>query len=80
MHAAGQADYYTREDEQSRRLRDEFVAYVGRMFVLTGESEAASRTDAQAVLAIESQLALTSRRAQDLRDPLKNYHMLSIAE
>jgi putative endopeptidase len=71
-------EYYTRDDEKSKNLREQFVAHVGRMFVLVGESEPKAQADAQAVMDIESQLALASRRPEELRDPLKNYNLMAV--
>jgi predicted metalloendopeptidase len=71
-------DYYTRDDAKAKSLRDAFVAHVAKMFVLAGEPEAAAQTDAKSVMAVENQLALASRRPQDLRDPLANYNLMAV--
>ena len=71
-------DYYTRNDDKSRSLRDEFVAHLGRMFVLVGEADSQARAHALAVMQIENRLALASRRPEELRDPLKNYNLMPV--
>jgi predicted metalloendopeptidase len=71
-------DYYTRDDEKSKMLRQKLVAHIAKMFVLAGAPEAQAESDAQAVLGLETQLALASRTPVELRDPLKNYNMMSV--
>jgi predicted metalloendopeptidase len=71
-------DYYTRDDEKAKTLRQKFVAHVAKMFVLAGEGEAQAATDAQAVMDTEMKLALASRTPVELRDPLKNYNLMTV--
>src|SRR5262249_43269693 len=40
-------DYYTKSDSASSRIREEYVAHVGRMFRLIGATEEESRASAQ---------------------------------
>jgi predicted metalloendopeptidase len=70
-------DYYFRDDEKSRLLREQYVAHVARMLELAGDQQAAARTGAQAVMNIETALAKGSKTNVDLRDPVANYHKLS---
>jgi len=71
-------DYYTRDDEKSKELRAQFVAHLARMFVLAGEPQLRAEVDAKAVMEIEGRLAEASRRPQELRDPLKNYNLMTV--
>jgi putative endopeptidase len=73
-------DYYTRDDDASKALRDKYVAHVAKMFVLLGDPAADSQTEAAAVMKIETALAKASRTAVDLRDPVANYHLTPIAD
>lgn len=63
-------DYYTREDEESATLREDYVAHVTTMFGLAGDDypEGAAAT----VQAIETRLANSSLTQVALRDP-SNY-------
>jgi endothelin-converting enzyme/putative endopeptidase len=72
-------DYYTRDDEKAKTLREQLVAHIGKMFALAGEPDFKAQADAQAEMDIEMQLAKASRRPEELRDPLKNYNLMTIA-
>ena len=54
------------------------MAYVEKMFGLFGFSDGAAR--AQTVLRMETRLAKAAYNNVELRDPIKNYHKMSIAE
>ena len=69
-------DYYTKTDSASVRLRAEYVAHVGRMFVLAGEAEASARANAEAVLALETSFAKASMTNVQRRDPNATYHVM----
>ena len=71
-------DYYTREDDKAKSLREKLVAHIAKMFVLAGEEEAKAATDAKSVMDIEMKLALASRTPVELRDPLKNYNLMAV--
>jgi predicted metalloendopeptidase len=73
-------DYYTKEDEQSKKLRDEYVAHVTKMLTLIGTPEAKAAEDAKKVLAIETDLAKPARTRVELRDPQKNYNKMKQAD
>jgi predicted metalloendopeptidase len=71
-------DYYTKDDDKAKDLRAKLVAHIAKMFVLAGEDQAKAATDAQAVMDIEMKLALASRTPVELRDPLKNYNLMTV--
>jgi putative endopeptidase len=73
-------DYYTKTDDASKKLRDQYVAHVTRMFTLLGDDEATAAKNAQTVLGIETQLANASLTRVQRRDPEANYHKMSIDE
>ncbi len=73
-------DYYFRSDAKSRELRDAFVANVTAMLQLAGDTPDAAATEAKAVLAFETQLAKASRAPAALRDPVANYHKMTVPE
>jgi|GEM_PF-2033533 len=73
-------DYYLRDDEKSKKLREQYVAHVGRMLVLSGFSPAAAEAGAQTVMKLETALAKASKTNVELRDPVANYHKLTQAE
>jgi putative endopeptidase len=72
-------DYYTKTDANSEKLRATYVAHIGRMLELLGESSEAAKNDAAKVMAFENVLALASRTPVQLRDPLANYNPMTVA-
>jgi len=73
-------DYYLREDEKSKQLREQYAAHVAKMFELTGDSTEAAKARSAAVLRIEMALAKGSKKRTELRDPDANYHKLAPAD
>jgi putative endopeptidase len=72
-------DYYTKDDERSKKLRDEYVKHIAAMFRYMGENAASARGFAQTVMAMETRLAAASMSRVDRRDPEKVYHKMPLA-
>jgi putative endopeptidase len=72
-------DYYTREGDNDKELRDAYVQHVTNMFKLLGDDEAAAAAEAKTVLTIETGLANASMHRADMRDPDKVYHKMAVA-
>ncbi|MGH9745620.1 MAG: M13 family metallopeptidase [Candidatus Acidiferrales bacterium] len=73
-------NYYTRDDEKSKKLREEYVQHLTNMFKLLGDGEATAAANAKIVMEIETRLAKASMPRVDLRDPDKIYHKMSVAQ
>jgi putative endopeptidase len=73
-------DYYTRDDEESKKLRQQFVEHVTKMLVLAGDAQEKAATEAKAILSIETSLAKASMTNVERRDPEKIYHKMSVAD
>ena len=73
-------EYYLKTDSGSTKLRNAFTAHVSRIFQLLGDSASVADGEAQTVLAFETQLAQASKSAVELRDPIANYHKMTLAE
>jgi endothelin-converting enzyme/putative endopeptidase len=73
-------DYYTKEDAKSVKIREQYVAYIAQLLSMTGESADQAKTDADAVLKIETAMAKSSLTRVERRDPHKTYNMMTIAE
>ena len=69
-------DYYTKDDDASKKLRDQYVAHVTKMFALLGDSKDAAAKNAKTVMEIETSLAKLARTRVELRDPQKNYNKM----
>lgn len=73
-------DYYTRDDEESKKLRQQFVEHITKMLVLAGDPQDKASAAANTVLSIETSLAKASMTTVELRDPEKVYHKMSVAD
>jgi len=73
-------DYYFRDDEKSKKLREQYVAHIAKVFELAGDAPDTAQTQAQAVMRVETALAAGSKKREDLRDPIANYHKLTLTE
>ena len=73
-------DYYLKTDDRSVKLREQYLAYVTQMLVLSGESADKAKSDADAIMRIETALAKASLTRVERRDPHKTYHFMTIAE
>ena len=71
-------DYYVDTDAKSVGLRREYENHVARMFALLGDDTTRARTRARTVLALETELARASRKLEELRDPIANYHSMTL--
>jgi putative endopeptidase len=70
-------DYYTKTDDASKKLRDQYVAHVTKMLTLLGEEQAKAADDATKIMALETSLAQASRTRVELRDREKNYNKMT---
>ena len=73
-------DYYLKDDEKSKALRDAYTKHVATMFTLLGEPQTQADADANTVLAMETTLAKAAVSRVTLRDPQKRYNKMSVAE
>jgi len=73
-------DYYTKTDEASKKLRDQYVDHVAKMLTLLGEPAATAADDAKKILALETKLAEASHTRVQLRDPQKNYNKMPLRQ
>jgi len=69
-------DFYTKDDDKSKELRARYVAHVGRMFDLLGDSPDAAKREAAKVMEIETALARASLTRTERRDPYKLFHKM----
>ncbi len=67
-------DYYLKQDAKSKRLRQQYLDHVQRMFVLLGDPTETAKREAARVMTIETALAKASLSRVARRDPYKVYH------
>jgi putative endopeptidase len=73
-------DYYLTQDDNSKKIRDQYVTHMTRMFGLLGQDDKTAAANAAKVMALETKLATASYKNVDLRVPEKNYHKMTHAE
>ena len=71
-------DYYLKEDEDSKKIRDQYLEHVTKMLTLAGFKDAAAQ--AQTVLAFETRLAKASLDKVAMRNPEVYYNIKTVAE
>ncbi|MGA0611487.1 M13 family metallopeptidase [Caldimonas sp. KR1-144] len=68
-------DYYLNTDDaRLATVREQYVVMLARLYGLAGIGETQARSDAKAVLALETEIARVSRSRVDNRDPVKLYN------
>jgi putative endopeptidase len=72
--------YYFDEDDHSKQLRADYVQHMTNMFKLMGDGDAMAASEAKAVMDLETSLAQVSKKAEDLRDPQANYHVMTLTQ
>jgi len=69
-------DYYTRADDDAKKLREAYVAHVERTLVLYGVKGPAAKAASVDVMRIETELAKVSKTRVERRDPKSLYNRL----
>lgn len=73
-------DYYTEEKGRSKKIREEYVKHVARMFELLKEPPEQAAGSAKVVMAIETQLAKASMTRLERRNPKDMFNKKTPAE
>jgi len=72
--------YYHSDDPMSEGLRAGYLAYIQKLFELTGNSPEAAKEAAKNVMNIETALAKTSNTRLENRDSEKTYNKIDVEE
>ncbi len=62
-------DFYLKDDDKSKQIREKYVAYIGHILELSGEPQAQAAADAKTILAMETALAGAAMDIVLRRDP-----------
>jgi putative endopeptidase len=76
----GQRDYYFNTDEETVNIRKEYSKHLQKMIELSGDPSAIATQKATVIIKLETDLAKASRKLEALRDPIKNYNKMSLAQ
>ena len=70
-------DYYTKTDDKSKQLRQQYEEHVAKMLALAGDDAAKASSEAKAIMDLETKLADASLTRVERRDPEKTYHKMN---
>jgi putative endopeptidase len=73
-------DYYLGQDEMLKKIREEYVAHIEKLLILSGEKADAAKKGAKAVMDIETELAQHSMAAVELRNVNAQYTKMTLKE
>ncbi|MDT7541550.1 MAG: putative endopeptidase [Acidobacteriota bacterium] len=73
-------DYYTKDDDKSKTIREAYVKHVAKMLELAGDGAGKSADEAKTIFDLEKKLADVSKTRVERRDPAANYHKMTVAE
>ena len=73
-------DYYLATDAKSQETRQKYVEHISKMFVLLGDTPEAAKTEAQAIMALETKLAEATTERVKMRDPKNRDHKMAVTE
>jgi putative endopeptidase len=73
-------DYYLKDDEKSKQVRDAYAAHVQNMFALLGDEADKAAAEAKVVMSIETRLAQVSMTRVQRRQPEAVYHKMEVAQ
>ncbi len=73
-------DYYTKTDDKSKQIRQQYQEHVAKMLQLAGDNPAKAASEAESILALETKLADASLTRVEQRDVVKTYHKMDRSE
>jgi putative endopeptidase len=73
-------EYYFKTDSSTVNIRAKYVEHITKMLTMAGQDNAAASASAKNILALETRLALRSRKREDLRDPYRNYNKMAVSD
>jgi len=72
--------YYLNNDPETKKIRDAYQVYIGKLLGFAGESKTDADNAAKAILAFETNLANASKSPVELRDIDANYHKYAVKD
>lgn len=73
-------DFYFRQDNESIKIREQYLTHVTRMFVFLGDSPEIAENNSRTVMRIETRLANASFTNVEDHDEVKTYNKMSLEE
>jgi putative endopeptidase len=72
-------DYYFKKDSPTLAVVAAYKEYIRNLFVPAGDDSATASQKAEKVYGLERELAASHRTSVELRDPISNYHKMTVA-
>lgn len=73
-------DYYFNTDAQTLKIRNEYPKHIQRMLTMLYNDSVKAKMHSEYIMKLESSIAFTHKKLEELRDPYANYNMMSIAQ
>ncbi|HEV8507530.1 MAG TPA: M13 family metallopeptidase [Chitinophagaceae bacterium] len=73
-------DYYFNPDPTVANIRTEYVKYMAKVLTMAGDDSVAAAAAAKNIMTLETRLAKSSRKLEDLRDDYRNYNKMAVAD
>ncbi len=72
-------DYYFNTDARTAKIRNQYPVFIASIFRLMGTDSAGANVKAANIVKLETTLAKSSRKLEDMRDPYANYNKFAIS-
>ena len=73
-------EYYFKSDSTGKAIRTAYENNIALILTYAGNAADVAAKSAKNILAMETQMAMASKKLEDLRDPYKNYHKMALTE
>jgi len=73
-------DYYFNPDPSVANIRNEYVKYIGKILTMAGDDSVTTAQTAKNIMTLETRLAKSSRKLEDLRDDYRNYNKMAVTD
>jgi putative endopeptidase len=73
-------DYYLKDSERNKKIREAYKRYILTLFTLTGTDAATAAKNADIIVSLETSISKSHLSRVELRDPNKTYHKLSVTD
>jgi putative endopeptidase len=73
-------EYYFKTDSATVNIRAEYQKYIAKLLTMSGDNPDSAAKAAKSILDLETKMATSSRKIEDLRDPYKNYNKTAISD
>ena len=71
-------DYYLKDNDRNRKIKDAYKKYIVTLFTLTGTQPEQAAKNAETILTIETALAKAQMSRVEMRDPNKTYNKYAV--